>query len=152
MTDELNKHTKNLAEIIRKKFSVDYNLNGIKKVEKYINEHREIYENKSEKDKRFDSYRFGSYLAFCMIKNYGGVWEEHEHGKGIRINNNIVFPIQKTWKFLNKDGMLESLSSFYELSGIMDKIIDESEVDVNGFKVFKMSENVSDKKWWEFWK
>ena len=152
--NELIKHANNLAEITKKEFDVTYDLNGIQAIEEKVNNQREFYENQDEKEKRYLSYKIGSFIGVCMIKNYDGTWEKTEDGLGIKINNNVAFPIQKVFKFLNEDGVFDSISSFYEISGSLDKIIEKSESNSESgkIKIIKASEIKKSKKWWEFWK
>ena len=145
---ELIKQANNLAEITREEFNVGYDLSGIKTIEEKVNNERTFYENQTEKEKRRQSYKIGSYIGVCMIKNYNGTWEESENGLGIKINNNVAFPFQKVFKFLSEDGIFDSISSFYEISGSLDKILEknESNLESGKIKVIKASKITKSKK------
>ena len=154
MNSELIKHAYNFAELIKKEFNVSFDLDGIKNIEKRINNKRDYYETLTEKERRHYSYKIGSFIGVCMIKNFNGAWEESENGLGVKINNNVAFPIQKTFKFLSQDGIFDSISSFYEISGSLEKILEKSESDSeNGkIKIINAEKLSRNKKRWEFWK
>jgi len=154
VNSDLIKHANNFAEIVKKEYDIAYDLQGIKTIEERINSKRDHYENISEKEKRHHSYKIGSFIGVCMIKNYNGTWDESENGLGVKIKNNVAFPIQKTFKFLSQDGIFDSISSFYEISGSLDKILDknESNIESGGIKTVQGNEILKDKKWWKFWK
>ena len=121
---------------------------------KHINENRDSYESKSDKEKRYNSYKIGSFIGVCMIKNFNGFWTEKENGLGVQIKDHVVFPIQKTYKFLNEDGIFESLSSFYEISGVLDRILEKkaNNPDNRDITILQAKKVMKSKNWWEFWK
>jgi len=86
-----------------------------------------------------------------MAKNYNGTWVETEQGFCVKIRSYTVSPITKVFKFISEDGMSDSISSFYDISGSFDSIIEKSKS--NQTKIASTdSELLRNKSWWKFWK
>jgi len=146
---EFLQHSATLAEQLRASFDIDYNLDGIQTIENAINEDRPYYEQLDEKQRTNLAYKIGFFIGACMIKNYGGEWVEHEQGIGIKVNDYQAFPINKAFKFISEDGRFDSISSFYEISGSLDAIMNKNSVtDSTEPNVVTPKR----KAWWQFWK
>lgn len=141
-----------LAEKVRSHFSIDYNLEGIKIIETEINDNRAHYEQKSDKEKQHISYKIGSFIGVCMVKNYNGTWIENKHGFCIKIRSYTVSPISKVYKFISAQGLFDSISSFYEIAGVFDEIVAASQLNTTKKASTIPESHVNKKSWWQFWK
>lgn len=147
-------HSATFAEQLRVDFDINYDLEGIQTIEHTINENRAHYEQKSEKERIQLACKIGFFIGVCMIKNYGGEWIEHEQGYGIKVNDYQAFPINKAFKFISEDGMFDSISSFYEISGSLEAIMAKnvSSAVEEDPKTEAIQTKNQHKAWWQFWK
>ncbi len=144
-----------LAQGVCEVFAVDYTLDGVKAVEQQINKNRKRYEQMTDQEKRNVSYKIGSYLGVCMIRNYGAVWEKHEMGLAVKLGKTHAFPLQKVMKFLGKDGVYDSISSFYEFALRFEELSKTgigSSQSKSGPVIIDTSSELKKKPWWKFWR
>jgi hypothetical protein len=81
---------------------------------------------------------FGSYLGECVIKCYGGYWENEEgHWRVSFDANNAVYPFAKVQKQF-ENGAEDSIKSFYEMIPIIFSSVPSKEITWK-------------KPWWKVW-
>ena len=84
-----------------------------------------------------------------MVKNYNAKWIEKDGRYGVSIKSYFAFPFDKSWKFLQEDGISNSISSFYEISANLDNTMDkhQEKFGVNS----KKDSKEQPKSWCKFW-
>ncbi len=132
MENNLAQELKSLADNVKEKFNINYNEEGVKHVEDYINNNRQNFTPET-RDRII--WNLGAFLGECIIANYGGTWQQDKelNSIGIHFNElNKAFPISKVAKQI-ENGPEDSILSFYRMIPV----------------VFKLNE--PPKPWWKFW-
>jgi len=81
---------------------------------------------------------FGSYLGECVIRCYGGYWENEDgHWRVSFDADNAVYPFAKVQKQF-ENGAEDSIKSFYEMIPII-------------FAAAIRKGNAENKSWWKVW-
>ncbi|MFN8286767.1 MAG: hypothetical protein U0V74_08450 [Chitinophagales bacterium] len=135
-----------LAEKTREYFGVQYNLEGVKKIEQEIELLRNNFSNLSEAEKDKWVQSFGAFLGICMLVNYGGEWTMNRETIGIKLkgSNYWANPFGKVWKQMQPGGEYDSISSFYEVSKSIDAITKSADKNVK-------IQAPEKKPWWKVW-
>ncbi len=105
------KELSNLAYITKTKLGINYNNDGVKCIEGFI-ERTKSYFPKDQWEEL--SYSCGAFLGQCIIENYGGKWSQDENGQFcIEFNeHNKVYPFSKVSKQF-ENGLEDSIHSLY---------------------------------------
>jgi hypothetical protein len=144
MEDKEIRQLEEFAEKVKANYSIEYNLEGIKRLEEEITKNRNAFQNWAEGHQDAWVFAFGAFIGKCMILNYGGQWVKHEDTIGIKLENSDFFanPFSKVSKQFQPDGMYDSITSFYEISKNIDNIV--SRQVKTGTKTIR-------KAWWKIW-
>lgn len=105
---------KKLAELVKTQLNLEYDQKSVEYLEGFIERQRERWSKDGKKEGLINS--LGSFLGECMIKNYGGGWEEDkELGWCIKFNGGEkAFPFNKVKKQFDND-IGDSIFSFYRI-------------------------------------
>lgn len=104
---------KELAELVRTEFDLEYNREAIEFLDAFIERQREKEADNSRQSGLI--YSLGSFVGECIIHNYGGYWQEDtESGWYIEpAERKRFFPFNKVKKQFD-NGRGDSILSFYE--------------------------------------
>ena len=114
--DQLENIKRN-AELVIKIFGenngidLGYDSDSVKWLDGFIERQRE-----NADDEKIQSLSgvLGSFLGECIIKNFGGKWEQTEDGLAVKFDDgNAAFPFNKVQKQF-KNGSDDSIFSFYQ--------------------------------------
>jgi hypothetical protein len=115
------------AYLIKDAYNVEFDLHGIEAIEKVLNEQRDELDILSEDDLELLANSIGVFVGECMVRNYNGEWHIKDNQYAVLVKSIYAFPIRKTYKFLQKDGIhTESISSFYRVSENLGEILDNN--------------------------
>ena len=102
---------------------IEYNLEGVRYVEQFIEDYRSL-PNITLDDKKDSALFLGSYLGECIIHNYGGEWSTDKELNLVCVRfdeKNCVFPLTKTLKQL-QNGKEDSVYEFYRAIPLLFKL------------------------------
>jgi hypothetical protein len=109
MINQIKKIKEN-AELVKKQLDIEYNEESIKFLEEFIERQKNRMDT-NQIDGLINT--LGSFLGECIIENFGGSWEEDEHGLTIKFDEkNGVYPFSKIRKQF-ENGLEDSIFSFY---------------------------------------
>lgn len=82
---------------------------------------------------------FGSFLGECIIRCYGGAWQQDEEGQwGVVFDDsNAAFPFSKVAKQID-NGLEDGIASFFTLIPVI-------------FKDLERAPSAPKKPWWKVW-
>lgn len=122
---------KDLADKLKTGFKINYNADGIKFLEGFI-ERNKAQITKDEWEGLINSC--GAFVGQCIIENYGGQWVRDESGQAAILfnENNKIYPFTKVRKQF-ENGLEDSIYAIYTIIPAVFKA---------GIKTRK--------KWWQF--
>ncbi len=146
VSDEVQEGIFQLAEKTRARLGLEYNTEGVKRVEQEIETLRTNFDNLSEEQKDIYVQSYGAFLGICMLVNYGGQWSKHNDTIGVKLKTSGYWanPFGKVWKQMQPGGEYDSITSFFEISKNIDSITTAAG---KGVKV----QAPPKKPWWKFW-
>lgn len=114
-----------------------YNAESVAWLEGYIERQRNREDIKQETIERLVSV-FGSYLGECIIRCYGGKWENDDGQWRVRLDDKgAAYPFNKVEKQF-ENGAEDSIRSFFEAIPTL-------------FAIPTRSRENSNKPWWKLW-
>lgn len=113
------------AEAVKNEFSAGYDLEGIQKIEAAIVSNRKGFTSLPESEQYYRASSFGAFIGHCLIQNFKGEWYETGGSIGVRLpDENIwVNPFHQVWKHAQQEGLPDSITSFYKITGNFQSLI-----------------------------
>jgi hypothetical protein len=121
MEEQLLQIAETTKEIIK---ATDFNLEGVKILDEYIEQNRDMYLDLPADDRNGYLTSLGAFLAISILRTYGGKLNKHpEYGWGIQFSeDDMCFPFAKVQKQLENDSSDSVLSFFTTLPTVFKGI------------------------------
>lgn len=141
MEEQIRANAEMVVQELRKLSGADlgYTQEGVDWLEGYIERLRESGEFEDAEIRNKLTSMFGSFLGECIVRQYGGVWAQHEGAWAVAFSDdNMAFPFAKVAKQF-ENGLDDGISSFFS---VIPVLFDGGERSVPP---------ASQKPWWKFW-
>jgi hypothetical protein len=141
MEDDIKANAEMVVQQLRPLSGIDfgYTRESVEWLEGYIERLRVSGEFDDEKTKDKLISVFGSFLGECIVRCYGGTWQQHEGVWCVAFRNDgMAFPFAKVAKQMD-NGLFDSIRSFFTA---MPAIFDDLSYTVPP---------TPKKPWWKVW-
>ena len=141
MEEQIRANAEMVLQELRKLSGVDlgYTGEGVDWLEGYVERLRTSTEFEGAEIRDKLTTMFGCFLGECIVRQYGGVWTQHEGVWGVAFSDdNMAFPFAKVAKQF-ENGLEDGISSFFRVIPVL--------FDGGAHSV----PSASQKPWWKFW-
>jgi hypothetical protein len=137
MEEEIRAYAEMVLEELRKLSGADfgYTKEAVEWLEGYIDRLRNSPEFEGAEIRNKLTVMFGCFLGECMVRQYGGVWDQHEGVWCVAISGNKAFPFTKVAKQFEY-GYGDGILSFFS---VIPALLDDR------------ATTAAQKPWWKFW-